>query len=374
MCLIESSHSQSTLGLQHLILELSTRLCQRINTMTMQPKPGSSWISAAMSLNMPDYLAESREAEQSSYYSQSRSNKRERPECCPGSPQQPIPKRLRTEEPKKEESPLFRLPPELRNEIYRIAFIRSTVTITAKAVYGYTCSRSRFRWKRKNVRHHDSWRTTEYLPVAFLRACKQVHAEARAILYTNYFDVQDMETLVVWLKDLGTNTACLRTIVLQTEPQGWLPSSTSSRYRTQQTRYRELCRRAARMLATAENLQTLRMQYCYNLTCMIAGPAPRGTFKRPGPVSGWIGIARRVAEVLYHDFRSVYSKGLSRGHSPERLCHILQVSRNNWWCYRHASSPQKLNAKEAREAEEEVIEHLRLLLRRNLETRLGYRA
>lgn len=221
------------------------------------------------------------------------------------------------------------------------------------------------------MRHHDSRRTTESIPVAFLGTCKQVHAEARALLYANYFDVQDMETLVVWLKDLGTNIVCLRAIVLQTEPQLWLPSPSSSTSRTQQNRYRELCRRAARMLAAAENLQTLRMQFFYHH--MIGGPAQRATLKRLGPVSGWIGIARRVAEVLYHDFRPVFTKGLSRGHSPERLCHALQVSRNNWWCYRHASSPQKLNAKEARQAEEEVIEHLRLLLRRNLESRLRYR-
>ncbi|KAG7049050.1 hypothetical protein JMJ76_0006844 [Colletotrichum scovillei] len=326
-----------------------------------------------MSLNMPGVLAESREAEQSSENFQSRLRKRELSGCSPGSPQQPPPKRLRTEEPKKEESPLLRLPPELRNKIYSIAFTRSTVTVTAKVVYGYVRGRSGFRWKRKNVRHHDSWIKAQSLPVTFLGTCKQVHAEARAILYDNCFDVQDMETLVVWLEGLGTNTACLRTIVLQTEPQRWLPSSDPSRCRTQPTRYRELCRRAARLLAAAEDLQALRTQYFYNLTSMNAGPATRAALKRHGPVSGWIGIARRVAEVLYHDFRSVYSKGLSRDHSPERLCRVLQVSRNNWWCYRHASIPRKLNAKEAREAEEEVIEHLRLLLRRNLESRLGHR-
>ncbi|KAK1722422.1 uncharacterized protein BDZ83DRAFT_783487 [Colletotrichum acutatum] len=100
-----------------------------------------------------------------------------------------------------------------------IAFTRATVTITAKAVHSYTRGRSRFRWKRKNVRHHDSRRITKSFPVAFLGPCRQVHAEVRAILYANYFDVQDMETLVVWLEDLGTNMTCVRTIVFQTEPQ-----------------------------------------------------------------------------------------------------------------------------------------------------------
>ncbi|KAK1621809.1 hypothetical protein BDP81DRAFT_485876 [Colletotrichum phormii] len=331
-----------------------------------------------MSLNMPDVPIELKEAEESSDNSQNQSNKREHSEIPPGSPRQPSPKVMSLIS-----STTYwhnidfivnesRLPPELRNQIYSFAFTRSFVRITGQSVYGYTCGRSKFLWKRKNVRHYHAGDEDANLPVAFLGACKQVHAEARAMLYANDFDVQGMETLAVWLKDLGTNIACLRTITLRTEPQMRLTLSSSSSFRAQQDRYREVCHRAARMLAGAENLQALRIHFFYNQ--MIGAPAPRATLKRPEPVSGWIGIARRVAEVLCHDFRSVYSKGLSRGRTPEDLCCVIKVSRNNWWCNRHALTPHKLNAKEAREAEEEVVEHLRLLLRRNLESRLGHRS
>ncbi|KAK1676357.1 hypothetical protein BDP55DRAFT_742458 [Colletotrichum godetiae] len=301
---------------------------------------------------MHDVPIELKEAEKSSDNSQSQSNKREHSETPPGSPRQPSLKRVRRAEPREKKSPLLQLPPELRNQIYNFAFTRSFVRITGQSVYGYTCVRSKFLWKCKNVRHYYAGNEEANLPVAFLGACKQVHAEARAVLYANDFDMEGMETLAVWLKDLGTNTACLRTITLRTEAQMRLTLSSSSSFRAQQDRYREVCHRAARMLAGAENLQALGIHFFYNQ--MIGAPAPRAILKRPEPVSGWIGIARRVAEVLYHDFRSVYSKGLSRGRTPEDLCRVIKVSRNNWWCNRHALTPHKLNAKEAREAEEEL--------------------
>ncbi|OHE92920.1 hypothetical protein CORC01_11787 [Colletotrichum orchidophilum] len=265
-----------------------------------------------------------------------------------------------------------KLPPEIRNAIYGFAFTRSAIKIVGKPVYSHRLGRSKFRWKRENVRHsHSRWESrneAESLPVAFLRCRRRVHAEARAMLYANNFEVQDMETLAVWLKDLGGNIACLRNIGLGTEPQIWAPRP-SSKTRAQQNRYREVCRKVAKMLAGAENLQALRMVFLYNH--MMGAPALSATLKRPGPVSGWIDLARRVAEALYHDFRPVYSKNLTRGQTPEKLSRVLQVSRNNWWGYRHASDPRQLNAKEAGDAEREVLEHLRLLLERNLYFRLN---
>lgn len=50
---------------------------------------------------MPDVLAEPKEAEQSSGYSNSRSNKRQRCESSPGSPQQPYPKVMDLRSPKR---------------------------------------------------------------------------------------------------------------------------------------------------------------------------------------------------------------------------------------------------------------------------------
>ncbi|KXH62637.1 hypothetical protein CSAL01_11161 [Colletotrichum salicis] len=265
---------------------------------------------------MPDIPIESKEAEESSDNSQSQSNKREHSEIPPGSPRQPSPK------------------------IYSFAFTRSFVRITGQSVYGYTCGRSKFLWKRKNVRHSHAGDEDANLPVAFLGACKQVHAEARAMLYANDFDVKGMETLAVWLKSLGTNIACLRTITLRTEPQMRLTVSSSSSFRGQQDRYREVCHRAARMLAGAENLQALGIHFFYNQ--MMGAPAPRATLKRPGPVSGWIGIARRVAEVLYHDFRplSVKAAELRSSASSGRLYQSIKPLLGISWKESAIDNPQ----------------------------------
>ncbi|GKT97035.1 hypothetical protein Ct61P_14885 [Colletotrichum tofieldiae] len=260
--------------------------------------------------------------------------------------------------------------------VYEFAFIRLSGIHLAGKKASLTLNPSKFLWKRKDVRH--SRRRTrrgnanDRIPVSFLGSCKQVHGEARAMLYANHFRLEDMETLAVWLRDLGSgNIVYLRRIQIRTEPQSWSPR-VSAKVESQQRRYRDVCRKVAKMLAVSRNLESLQTAFYYHHKI----EPPRSSLRRPGPVSGWMSLARKIAELLYDDFRPIFSHGLSRGRTPEQLCSVLDVSQNNWWGRRHSLTPSQLNAKDAELAEKEVVEHSRLLLERNLRYRLHprYRA
>ncbi|KAK1983918.1 hypothetical protein LZ30DRAFT_758916 [Colletotrichum cereale] len=262
------------------------------------------------------------------------------------------------------------LPPEIRNIVYELTFIRPAGIHLAGRNELYVVKPSKFLWQRKDVRHSRQ-RTrrsnaSDRIPVSFLQCCKQVHSEARAMLYSNHFNVEDMETLAVWLRDLGPgNIAHLQRIQIITEPQPWSPRI-SRRVESQQSRYRDVCRKVAKMMAVAKNLESFQTVFYYHHKI----DSHRSSLQRSGPVSGWIDLARKVAELLYDDFRPIFSQGLSRGRTPEQLCTVLDVGQNNWWGRRYSLTPSQLNATDAENAENEVVEHLRLLLERNLQYRL----
>ncbi|WDK10891.1 hypothetical protein CGRA01v4_02170 [Colletotrichum graminicola] len=265
---------------------------------------------------------------------------------------------------------MFRsLPPEIRNIVYELAFFRPAGIDLAGRNESYTVKSSKFLWQRKDVRHvREQTRRgnpNDKIPVSFLKCCKRVHSEARTILYANRFRVGDMETLAVWLRDLSPgNIVYLRWIQIRTEPQPWT-SRVSRRVVAQHSRYRDVCRKVAKMIAVARSLESLQTVFHYHHKIK----SQRSSLQRRGPVSGWIDLARKVADLVYDDFRPIFSQGLSRGRSPEQLCRILGVGQNNWWGRRRSLTPSQLNATDAEHAENEVAEHLRLLLERNLQHR-----
>ncbi|KAK2000715.1 hypothetical protein LX36DRAFT_668545 [Colletotrichum falcatum] len=263
------------------------------------------------------------------------------------------------------------LPPEIRNIIYGFAFVRPAGIHLAGRNESYTVRPSRFVWQRRDVRHSRG-RTRRgnpngRIPVSFLRCCRRVHGEARAMLYANRFSAEDMETLAAWLRDLGPgNIAHLRRIQLRTEPQRW-SSWLSQRVEAQHGRYRAVCRKAAKMMAAAGHLESLQTVFYYHHKII---ESRRSSLQRSGAVTGWMDLARKVAEVLYDDFRPILSQGLSRGRTPGQLCRVVGVEHSNWWGCRASLSPPMLNAADAERAEKEVVEHLRLLLERNLQRRV----
>ncbi|KAJ0158651.1 hypothetical protein CTA2_11138, partial [Colletotrichum tanaceti] len=288
----------------------------------------------------------------------------------PGS-SKPHKKKPRVEPPKPKPFLFFSLPPEIRNMIYGFAFIRPDgVRLVGQPTIPLLRS-SKWLWKRKAVRHPlgRSRRVSaeDRLPVPFLACCKRVHAEARAMLYSNAFVAEDMETLGAWLDKLGPgNATCLQRIRVRTEPQTWSPR-VSTKVMEQQERYRKACRRVANRLACAVNLASFKTIFYYHHKIQLP---LRIRLRRTGRVSGWMDLARKITEALYHDFRPIFSQGLTRGRTPGELCGVLGVSRNNWWGRRQSLSPSTLTARDAERAEKEVVKHMRLLLERNLKYRL----
>ncbi|TQN64441.1 hypothetical protein CSHISOI_10981 [Colletotrichum shisoi] len=288
----------------------------------------------------------------------------------PGS-SKPLKKKPKIEPPRPKPFLFLSLPPEIRNLIYGFAFIRPDGVRLEGQITLPMPRCPKWLWKLKFVRHARgrSRRASaeDGLPVPFLRCCRRVHAEARAMLYSNCFVAEDMETLGAWLDKLGSgNATCLQRIRVRTEPQTWSPR-VSTKVLEQQERYRNACRRVANMLAAAVNLESFRTIFYYHHKIKLPR---RSRLRRAGRVSGWVGLARKITEVLYHDFRPIYSKGLTRGRTPGELCRVLEVSPNNWWGRRQSLSPSTLTARDAERAENEVAKHMRLLLERNLRYRL----
>ncbi|OLN81863.1 hypothetical protein CCHL11_07049 [Colletotrichum chlorophyti] len=264
-----------------------------------------------------------------------------------------------------------KLPPEIRNLVYSFALILPESIQIRGNKAEYRIGSTVFQWKRKNVRYQKPWRhrdRSRTIAAAFLRSCKRVHAEARAILYASHFKVQDMETLAVWLRDLGPgNRACLRNIQIRGERQKYYRTNKSG-LEAQQDRYREVCRKVGRLLVDAEHLESLQTKYFYQQVKL-----PRLSLRRPGADKKWVRYARQIAEVVYEDFRPVYSKALTRGCTPESLLEVLTVSRSNWWWSWRPFQRKQLPPKEATLVEEGFGVHMKLLLERNLKYRLDSR-
>ncbi|KAK1961035.1 hypothetical protein LY78DRAFT_662477 [Colletotrichum sublineola] len=182
-------------------------------------------------------------------------------------------------------------------------------------------------------------------------------------MYTNHFMVEDMGTLSVWLRGLGPdNIAHLQRIQIKCGPQQWDYASTRAGAKAQFGRYRVICQEVGKMIAVARNLESLQTMFYYHHEIKSLGSGLR----RLDPVSAWIDLARKVAELLYDDFRPFFLLGLSRGRTPEQLCRIVKIDMNNWRCLRKTLNPPWLSDTDAERAESELVEHLRLLLEKNL--------
>ncbi|KAI8241079.1 hypothetical protein K4K55_012897 [Colletotrichum sp. SAR 10_96] len=231
------------------------------------------------------------------------------------------------------------LPPEIRNMIYDLALARSQVTIY---------------WDRsdKRLRQNPDCRVFGSL----LRTCKTVHADARAMLYSTTFELEDMEYLDIWLQRIGPRVANIRAIKLSQPFQG--PGARQHPLLGNfplwsQKDYRATSRRVARLLSHCENLESLDLGFRYTLryrnTALIK---TKGSFTR------WEVEARLLAEMVFSDLLPLLEKTKSLGKTLVQVANLPKIHPKNLEYiahYRYVTNG---------EPEQEVARHMKLLVER----------
>ncbi|KAK2000714.1 hypothetical protein LX36DRAFT_654146 [Colletotrichum falcatum] len=226
----------------------------------------------------------------------------------------------------------LRLPREIRNMVYHLALLHRTSVVIERED---KCSAG-----------------TTPIAAPLLRTCKTVHAEARGILYSQQILIGDRADPVVWLRTIGPeNRFYLRHV--------HLGSTRTFSYRT-----------VAKLLGNVPDLESLEIRAMHMPDIWLGSQVnPDGTpQQRP-----WLMAAKKVAELLYNEFRPVFSAALSRGKTPQQLCTFVKAHRNLFFGHSdmgvslgpRSFAPRRSLVPMA-EAEEEVASRLKTLFERNL--------
>ncbi|KAF3810312.1 hypothetical protein GCG54_00000356 [Colletotrichum gloeosporioides] len=223
--------------------------------------------------------------------------------------------------------------------VYDLALARSQITIY---------------WDRsdKRLRQNPDCRVYGSL----LRTCKTVHADARAMLYSTTFEIEDMEYLDIWLQRIGPRAANIRAIKLSRSFQasgarqhhqlGTFP-------RWNQNDYRATSRRVARLLRDCENLESLDLGFRYTTkhrnTALI---------KTTGNPTRWEVESRLLAEMVFSDFLPLLEKTKSLGKTSVQVANLPKIHPKNFEYI--ALYHYVING----EPEQEVARHMKLLVER----------
>ncbi|KAI8270684.1 hypothetical protein K4K58_008512 [Colletotrichum sp. SAR11_239] len=231
------------------------------------------------------------------------------------------------------------LPPEIRNMIYDLALARRQFIIY---------------WDRSDKRLRQNPDCLVF--GSLLRTCKTVHADARAMLYSTTFELEDMEYLDIWLQQIGPRAASIRAIKLSQPFQG-----SGARQHPllgnfplwNQKDYRATSRRVARLLSHCENLESLDLGFRYTLR--YRNPA---LIKTKGNLKRWEVEARLLAEMVFSDLLPLLKKTKSLGKTSVQVANLPKIHPKNFEYiahYRYVTNG---------EPEQEVARHMKLLVER----------
>ncbi|KDN70677.1 hypothetical protein CSUB01_08333 [Colletotrichum sublineola] len=201
---------------------------------------------------------------------------------------------------------------------------------------------------------------TASIAASLLRACKTVHAEARGILYSQPIQFGVLYDMVAWLQSIGPeNRLYLRNVHIGSK-KGFKASHLYGQ---------AFSRKVARLLADAPNLQTLEIRAMH-----IPDIKWHRHMDQNGQIGQkWLIAAQHIAQLIYDEFRPVFSKALSRGKTPQQLRTFVKAHKNLFLGPSDKANyfaadvlALQLTPSELTGAEAEVAEHFKFLLERNL--------
>ncbi|KAJ3954082.1 hypothetical protein N0V92_009420 [Colletotrichum tropicale] len=182
-----------------------------------------------------------------------------------------------------------------------------------------------------------------------------VHADAAAMMYSNTFEIEDMEHLEKWLLQVWTKVFHIRAIKLTQ------PFQASGARRNEdignfplwnQRDYRTTSRHVARLLIHCEDLESLDLGFRYtmryqNKTLLKATDNPKP----------WEEATRLLTEMVFSDFYHLLAAGKSFDKTVDQLANLLKIHPQNFeyisWYY---------DARQGEDPERESARHMKLLV------------
>ncbi|KXH65025.1 hypothetical protein CNYM01_13986 [Colletotrichum nymphaeae SA-01] len=209
------------------------------------------------------------------------------------------------------------LPAELRNMVYDLTLVQRRIIIS---------------WDRCKMRfrHHRDHRVSGSL----LRTCKAVYADARALMYSATFELENMEYLEEWLRTLGSGAVDIRDIRLTRSFQASYAQSYGVNLPVwYQGDYRATTRQVAKLLSGCHHLENLELGFLYT-TKYQTTPLIENTDNPPY----WKKEARLLAEMVFRDLFVLLVAAKASGKTVDQVASLAQIHHKNFECLKHHPS------------------------------------
>ncbi|KAI3531889.1 hypothetical protein CSPX01_13857 [Colletotrichum filicis] len=209
------------------------------------------------------------------------------------------------------------LPAELRNMVYDLTLVQRRIIIN---------------WDRRNMR----FRQHRYHPVsgALIRTCKTVYADARALMYSATFELENMDYLEKWLRTLGSGAVDIRDIRLTRSFQ----ASSAQRYGVNipvwnQRDYRATTRQVAKLLSGCRHLENLDLGFSYTTKYQTTP-----LIENKDNPTIWQKEARLLAEMVFRDLFVLLVAAKASGKTVDQVASLPQ----NFKCVILGPLPRKV--------------------------------
>ncbi|KAK1466490.1 hypothetical protein CCUS01_07311 [Colletotrichum cuscutae] len=209
------------------------------------------------------------------------------------------------------------LPAELRNMVYDLTLVQRRIIIN--------CNRRNMRFRHN--RNH---------PVSgpLIRTCKTVYADARALMYSATFELENMDYLEKWLRTLGSGAVDIRDIRLTRSFQAYFAQSYGVNLPVRnQKDYRATTRQVARLLSGCRHLENLDLGFLYTKKFRTTP-----LIENKDNPAYWQKEARLLAEMVFRDLFVLLVAAKASGQTVDQVASLPQIHHKNFECIKHHPS------------------------------------
>ncbi|KAK1704515.1 hypothetical protein BDP67DRAFT_495491 [Colletotrichum lupini] len=155
---------------------------------------------------------------------------------------------------------------------------------------------------------------------ALIRTCKTVYADARALMYSATFELENMDYLEKWLRTLGSGAVDIRDIRLTRSFQ----ASSAQRYGVNipvwnQRDYRATTRQVAKLLSGCRHLENLDLGFSYTTKYQTTP-----LIENKDNPAYWQKEARLLAEMVFRDLFVLLVAAKASGKTVDQVASLPQ--------------------------------------------------
>ncbi|KAK7447143.1 hypothetical protein Landi51_07018 [Colletotrichum acutatum] len=179
-------------------------------------------------------------------------------------------------------------------------------------------------------RHHRDHRVSGSL----LRTCKTIHADARALMYSTTFEIENMDYLERWLKRVGPGAVNIREIKLTRSFQASFAQSYGVNLPVWNQRdYRATTRRVAKLLGGCQHLESLDLGFLYTTVYQTTT-----LIENKDKPAYWQREARLLAEMVFSDLSVLLVAAKASGKTLDQVAGLPKIHHKNFDCIEHHPS------------------------------------